>query len=816
MENVTRIGTLNDRKITVSVAGNRFAMSWAPSSISWVAFARKLGEPIRTDESFAEYKAWPKSKRDEVKDIGGFVGGPLKDNRRKGNHIIYRDLITLDLDNLNTGDDDIVLDKLQRLRINFVIYSTRSHSKFKPRLRVIIPSNVSMQPDEYEPIARKVADYLGMNYADRTTFQAERLMYYPSCSKDSQFYYYYNEGPFLDKQAWLDLYSNWKDVTEWPVAPGETAVDRSMEASKQGNPLEKPGIVGAFNNCYTVPEAIDEFLSQFYTFANGDRYTYLKGSTTGGAVLYEDGLFLYSHHSTDPCCNKLVNAFDLVRIHLFGEHDTDKPLDTPINKLPSYEAMCNWAKGLSTVSSYIARLKVDEAKNDFAEINMGIISEHTESEELNEDDWRKKLDLDSKLQIISNSKNLLLILRNDPNLKDRFAYEEFSNRILINGTLPWDNTESVTVWSDKDDSALRAYLDVTYGITGTQKIYDAFSVVVQSNKYDEVKEYLQELFWDGIPRLETLFIDYLGCEDTPYTRAVTKKSLVAAVARVYNPGVKYDYMPILAGPQGVGKSTLLDKLAGKWFNDSLTNFEGKDASELLQGSWIVEVGELTGLSKSESNTVKQFLSKKEDIFRAAYGRRSERFKRRCVFFGTSNDVEFLKDDTGERRFWPIDTMINKPYKSVFTDLESEVDMIWAEAVHEYRKGCPLFLTKQEESLAREQQRSHKVINVKTGVVEQFLLEPITLDWDRLSIADRRMARDQIRDGRIAEDKLTTRDKVCAMEVWCECFGRDLGAIKPIDTREINSILKSIPALSPVSGVKNCGPYGRQRSYLLME
>ena len=182
----------------------------------------------------------------------------------------------------------------------------------------------------------------------------------------------------------------------------------------------------------------------------------------------------------------------------------------------------------------------------------------------------------------------------------------------------------------------------------------ALLIISAQNKINDVKRYLERLVWDGVPRVETLLPDYLGAVDNAYTRAVMKKFLCAAVARAIEGGVKFDYMPIATGPQGIGKSTFLAILGGEWFSDSLTTFSGKEAAELIQGTWINEIGELSAFSKQETQVIKQFLSKTHDIYRAAYGRRTEKYPRRCVFFGTSNDHEFLKDATGNRRFWPVE------------------------------------------------------------------------------------------------------------------------------------------------------------------
>ena len=174
-----------------------------------------------------------------------------------------------------------------------------------------------------------------------------------------------------------------------------------------------------------------------------------------------------------------------------------------------------------------------------------------------------------------------------------------------------------------------------------------------------------------------------------------------------SPGVKFDQMLILAGPQGMGKSSFWRMLGMKWYMDSLYTFDGKDAAELLQGYWIVECGELAGMSKSELNTVKQFISKCEDAYRAAYGRRTDSHPRRCLLVGTTNEKEFLKDATGERRFWPVDLARQSVRKTVYRDLPGEVPMIWAEALQIYQNGESLLMSPEAEALAKKSQEAHK-------------------------------------------------------------------------------------------------------------
>ena len=334
-------------------------------------------------------------------------------------------------------------------------------------------------------------------------------------------------------------------------------------------------------------------------------------------------------------------------------------------------------------------------------------------------------------------------------------------------------------------------------------------MVSESNKINGVKDYLTALEWDKTPRLDTVLSDYLGADDTPYTRAVARKSLTAAVARVMQPGCKYDYVPVFVGPQGIGKSTFLATLGKDWFSDSLQSFEGKEAAEMIQGVWINELGEMTGYTRSETNTIKQFLSKREDIYRQAYGRRTGRYPRKCVFFGTCNQFEFLKDLTGNRRFWPVDVGKHKPKKNIWNDLPAEVDQIWAEAVMRWRIGEPLYFEKPEmEELARAEQEKHREANIKEGVIKSFLEQPVPKNYNSMDLGARRM----FWNGNAHNVETVPRKKTCAPEIWCEAFGGNMQLMKRADTLEINQILENLPGWRRTTGNRRFGYCGTQKGF----
>ena len=790
---------LNDKLLNITVGSGRKAVSWIPQEIMWSEMCEKLRTPSRSTETLAEYFALPKSKQDDLKDVGGFVGGTLKGSRRKADAVSGRDLVTLDLDSIQAGAADDVLRKIDGLGFGYCVYSTRKHCDAAPRLRVLIPLNRTCSADEYEPLARKLAEFIGMEMCDPSTFEASRLMYWPSCSSDSRYICEYADKPFIDVDGVLALYTDWQNVTEWKGV----SAPKIPRGAKQADPTAKSGIVGAFCKTYDVYRVICEIIPDVYTPCGTDgRFTYSGGSTTGGAVVYNDGQFLYSHHATDPAGGKLCNAFDLARLHLFGSLDDDAKPDTPTNKLPSYVEMCRFAAADKAVAALLNTERYRQAVETFGAETSGDI-----------ENWITMLEVSTTTGgAAKTTDNVLIILDNDPLLKNRIVYEEFSNRVYALGTLPWDGSSEPRIWTDNDDAGLRHYLEKAYRITGEKRILDAFSLACHKHSYNAVKDYLTSLpTWDGVPRLDTLLIDYLGAEDNVYTRAVARKSLAAAVARVMLPGVKYDTMPILAGPQGIGKSTLLRMLGGRWFSDSLSTFEGKEACEMLQGVWINEVGELNGLNRAETNAVKQFLSKVEDIFREPYGRRTGIYPRRCVFFGTTNESEFLKDKTGNRRFWPVDCGVNAPTKSVFRDLPEAVPQIWAEALTAWQLGERLYLTGEALDLAEAVQEAHSEQSSKEGVIREFVAREILPDWDKLSIAQRRMYWQA--DAAKEDIKRVAREKICAAEIWCECFGGDLRTMKKSDAAEINGILSRIPGwVRAANGIRIGAEYGLQRGF----
>lgn len=798
-----------DRKIIISVGNSRQAMNWQPQTLMLSEFYEKLRIPARSAETQQEYLNLKKEEQDNLKDIGGFVAGTLSGCRRKAYNVTARELITLDFDNIPPGMTKEVLKRVEGLGCGYCIHSTRKHSPAAPRLRIIIPFDRPSTTDEYEPCARYMAFCIGMEYVDPTTFEVSRLMYFPSVSSDGEYIFTFSDKPMLSVDGLLEKinteWGDWHDVMNWVQVPGAENAYRKL-AVKQADPLTKAGVVGAFCRVYNIYEAMDTFLQGVYeATATPGRYTYLNGSTTGGAIVYQDGLFLYSHHSTDPCCRRLVNAFDLVRLHKFADLDNAADIKTPTNRLPSYLAMSELAANDPKVSKQLAKELAESAISDFGELK-------SEGNDLN---WATALELSSQTGAIKPTiDNFRIILENDPNLAGKFALNEFAGRGEVLGSLPWSPFTKRRAWSDNDNYGLYWYLEKVYKLTNTAKIDGALSLYSESHKFNDVVDYLTSLTWDGVPRLDTLLVDYLGAVNSDYIRAVTRKAFAAAVKRAIEPGCKYDTMLILVGPQGIGKSTLLDKMSRGWFSDNIRTFEGKEASELLQGVWLVEISELDAFRKSDEARIKQFLSQRSDRFRAAYGRYVQEVPRCCVFFGTTNQDEFLRDSTGNRRFWSVDVGVDAPAKNIWKDLDdAEIDQLWAEAVMRWRVGEDLHLSGDVENEAKQVQEAHREMSVKEGVVLDFLEKKIPASWLQWSL-DKRIGFLH-GDIKTTED-LVKRDKVCALEVWCEAFCGLAKDFKQHEALEINGILRRVDGWEKAPGSMKFGYCGRQRYYRRVE
>ena len=769
----------------IAVGNSRRTKRWKNKDISWEDFKRIVRTTKRTTETVSEYAKMKKAEQDEIKDVGGFVGGALREGKRRNGHVLCRSMLTLDMDYAVPG----VWEQIESLYDwACCLYSTHKHTPEEPRLRLIIPLAREVSEDEYPAVGRMVAKEIGIDMFDDTTYEPARLMYWPSTPSDGEFVFREQDGELLDPDVYLAKYIDWRDTSLWPTSKRQSEViQRSLRA--QADPLSKEGVVGAFCRAYPIEDAIEIFLPDIYErSAIEGRFDYIPADSSAGVVIY-DGKFAYSHHATDPVCGKLLNAFDLVRLHRFDD----------LNEKASFQAMCDFA------------VNDERVKRQFAEERRAAAMEDFETA----DDWESLLQLDKKGQIKNTLTNIAIILRHDPNLQS-IVFNQFKNMIDVIGQLPWRQVKPG--WGDADLACAKMYFERIYGIWSPTKFKDALLGVVSSERvYHPVKEYLDGLSWDGVERLDTLLIDYLGAEDTPYVRAVTRKTFVAAVARIYEPGTKFDSILVLNGPQGIGKSTFFARLGREWYSDSLaiSDMKDKTAAEKLQGYWILELGELAGIRKMDVETVKSFVTRTDDKYRHAYGVNVESHPRSCVIVGSTNsDGGFLRDITGNRRFWPVRVLGDGKYKP--WDL-IDVDQIWAEAIEWYRLGEELFLKGELAEEAVSQQRDAMEADDREGLVAEYLETLLPEDWEGMDLYQRRNFLSGSDFGDETRVGTIRRNQVCNLEIWCECFGRPREAIRKSDSYEIEAILNKIGGWEKYTGgktgKKHVPLYGSQRVFV---
>ena len=625
-----------------------------------------------------------------------------------------------------------------------------------------------------------VAKEIGIDLFDDTTYEPSRLMYWPSTPSDGEFVSREKDGIALDPDAYLTQYHDWRDCSLWPTSKRQSEViGRTLK--QQQNPLGKSGAVGAFCRTYTIEAAIEKFLPTVYeSSAMPGRYDYIPADSSAGVVVY-DGKFAFSHHATDPACGRLLNAFDLVRVHKYGDQD---------EKL-SFKAMSDFAVSDECVKTQFAQERQAQAENDFAD-----------------EDWQSQLELEKSGKVKDTLDNIVAIIAHDENLGG-IAFNQHRDGIDVRGKLPWEQTKPG--WNDSDSASLKVYLSRVYGVYSPTKTKDAVLAVASGRKYHPIKIHLESLPpWDGTKRIDTLLIDYLGAEDSSYTRAVTRKTLAASVARIYAPGTKFDSVLILSGPQGIGKSTLFSRLAGAWFSDSLTltDMRDKTGAEKLQGYWILELGELAGMRKTDVETVKSFVSRTDDKYRASYGLNVENHPRQCVIVGSTNsDTGFLRDVTGNRRFWPVKvdgTGAKKPWQLA----EEDVRQIWAEAIEVYKNNERLYLEGDEAVAAALQQADAMETDEREGLVREYLERLLPDNWDSFDIYRRQDYFRSVDDPTQPKGKVR-RLTASNIEIWCECFGKHREDIKMRDSYEITAIIQKMTGWQRSAKKVRTSAYGPQ-------
>lgn len=762
-------------KYTLSVAGSSASLKWSTVRYTWEDFLERLNRDIRSTETMRDFDRLDRTARANLKDVGGYMAGELSGARRLKSAVLSRSMITLDVD---YADSLFPLEFDTRFPgVAAVIYNTRSDREKSRRFRVVIPFAEEVQDAaQYEAAARKMAELLGIDLFDPTTFQAERMMYWQSLSSDQPKVFEVFEGEPISAEYLLSLYGNneeWRDIRNWAFKSDQEKETRAIVSKAMAqNPREKAGLVGAFCRAYSVPAAIEKYLSDVYEIAPGnDRYTYKAGHSVGGMIVFDD-LFCFSYHSTDPISDgHAYNAYDLVRVHKFG-HLGKEDSTKEMNKLICADREC--VKDMVTPDANL---------DDFDDYGDAVKSDITE--EVTDLVW----DLDGKGNKQVTVNNFVNAFKSDPLLNGLLAYDMLKETIVFTRpSFTAKGSKKGDLVNDTDISIIKGHIERMHGIYNDAKLNDAIEQVSSDNAFHPIKNYLESLTWDGVPRIDTFLVEYMGAEDNAYTREAFRKMLLAAVTRIYEPGRKFDTALVFYSEQGVGKSTLIQRLSKGWFNDSLTNLSGKESYEAIQFAWLVELAELSALRKSDVEAVKNFISKREDTYRGAYARRVKTHKRQCVFFGSTNDDEFLKDATGNRRFFPVEVKRTRKTRLIFEpEFDAIVDQLWAEAMEGYMLGEALTLSDDAEAIAGGTREEFTERTPIQGLIEEYLDRLFPADYEDRFLAQRL----DFLNGDLGEEGTETKNSFSLIELWTEALGRRKDEYTVVKARELSNAVKAL-------------------------
>ena len=777
------------RDLAIAYGNSRQAKKWSNKTVKFDDLKKRLQSTMYTTESVEEYKKMSKAGRDAAKDHGGFVAGVLKGGRRKVDTVEKRSMIALDGDRIT---NEFLDDYENIVTYTSVLYTTHSSTVDEPRARLLFPLTRDLTPEEFVAVSRYLAQSLGIDMFDECSYQPNQLMYWPSTPSNGTFVYKETGGGWLDPDDILNAHPEWTDPTQLPTSSRESKAN-TVAQQKVQVPLEKDGVVGLFNRAfYPITRALDAFLSDVYEPTDKpDRYHLIESSSVAGVEIKDDK-FVYSHHAKDAAYLKLCNAFDIIRIHKFGDLD-DKA---------SFKAMCDFAMQVDEVKLLASNERLAQAEVDFADTG--------------DDNWKTKLKYQPRSQLLENSVyNLNLILNNDPDFRN-FAFNEMANRIQVTGPLPWERPEGNSFWRDADTAQLKSIIDVRYLPFSSRNHDVAFTKVADDRHFHPVRDYLNALpAWDGVKRVESLFIKYLKADDTEYVRTVTRKTFAAAVARIYVPGIKFDSVPVLDGDQGIGKSTIVkDLVTADYYSEtlSLTDMDDKSGAEKLQGFWVIEIGELAGMKKADIEKVKAFLSTSDDKYRPSYGKVVESHPRQCIIIATVNGERgYLRDITGNRRFWIIKVHQKKQKKTWNFD-EHFRQQFWAEAKEIWKSGEKLYLEGDVLAAAEEAQMEAMESDDRSGLIEVYLNTKLPDDWADMDLLSRRSYLSGNEFGVPSHTGGEVRTEVSNAEIWCQCFGKNLQDMKPADNYTIAAMMSQIPGWERTTEIKKLPLYGRQRLY----
>ena len=741
----------------------------------------KDNKPKLREASWEEFCEILKRKRSsaEKTEFGMFLGGEAVNGRKKEN-VKSRTMAALDLDRIsgvNTAEAlEIITERFADY--TFIAHTTHRSTNDAPRIRVIFPLDpIIDDPDtiegSYSATVAMLADMLPeKSWFDSASEKLAQCMVYPVRNPDGP------EVQFAENDG--DSVTPIEPIT---IETQAAASEKQAQAASAATNNKPRAIVAAFNKVYTIRDAIETYCAaQWLPGSTPNRYTHAESSSQDGLAVLSDNI-AYNFHASAPGSQRGMNAFDLVRLTLYGDRDAGIDLQqTPVDEIPSQAAMLELCRKDKRV---MKQLKDDKKAAP-------VITRGADG-----------IERDERGRIATTLNNIIKVMRADSDLGPHIRYNTFTNRPVAGAGLPWGKKAGEHNWTDTDTRRLRAYLEEKHG-PGVRlrkdDVTDAAMTIAHDNEYDSVVEYLEKLpKWDGKPRVDDLLIRHLEAEDTEYTRIVTRKHLVAHIARAMEPGCKYDTMLTLKGDQGCGKTQLIQNLMPsiEWYLEDLPDFN-KEGKRIIQGKWAVEMAELVAFRKSDKESFKRFLSQQKDTDRLPWDKFSTDMPRRCVFWGTTNEPQFLRDETGERRQWPVacNADVNNGSK-VAEAVKSERDQIWAEALHYYREGCPLYLSPEENALLLAAQAQFKEVDTRLEELEDFLAQKVPDNWKDWTGSQKRafFHREKYSYTTLPHydpNRMELRETITRREIWCECFDNDDRSPSRREGFDLSNLMNAIP------------------------
>lgn len=758
-------------------APKRDSFHWTPGNVTW-----------------SEIKSWMDTPALK-KACGNYVLGTMVETtdvhkpstvectafHRTKTSMRTRGVVTLDVDH---PESTFLIDALL-LPYRALIHTTYSSTPKEPRYRLLVPLDRSVAPDEYHVIASAIMQTLGEDQFDPGSVQAERYMFKPSESKRGYFH--------------------WEEITGDPASADELLSEFDPDLSKL--PLPKPhknkrdpfglvGTIGAFNRAY---EDFGTLISEYslpYEEAGAERWHLAGAAAAAGMGVVAPGL-VYSHHANDPAYGQTCSAFDLVRLHLYGALDENCSDTTPVNRLPSTKAMLEHA-------TMDMRVVTELLGDDF------VTEMETTADEVDHDptvNWRMQFKLDPKQGTpLDDIDNWDLIVRHDPAFKV-LEFNELSLALEITADLPWRKLEkNRAAFDTRDRSALALHIERQYHLRpGRGYLDNLLDSLAIKRQFNPVVDYLESLEWDGTKRVEFCLP---GVKDSAFVRLAARKAMVAAVARMLDPGCKWDHMLVIYGPEGKGKSRWID-LMSRGYSVALGRLTDKDTLITMQRAWIMTSDEGYSMKKADFDAQKEFITRTHDIFRMPYDREAQVHPRHCVIWGTTNDETFLRNQEGNRRFH----IVRSDQPTDFDMLTPEyVDQVWAEAVTLYRAGELMYLTPDEDELASRERVRYTEENALAGLIQEYLDTPVPVGYWDMSPDERQLWQMNSGDGFVTKGT-EQLNRVCSIQVWVEALNRRRGEARRIDLIEIIDVMRDLPGWERRERKQTVPGYGPQNVFV---